>query len=202
MKIQILTLCFCLFFFPSFFFFSSFLLSREECISHTEEAVELWRTDEMKWNVVWPEGDCSCSIMGKREKLPSVTICTILATCCSGSWPCTVTQCVVWVWILFCFVFLGSQHLHFKAITKLSTISIFMGLLMWVCDIFSLVWLWAFLKEPLIWAGMFSISADVILEGTNCLANETEWHFYKGKLELGMIFICAERHLEHQSALS
>lgn len=49
---------------------------------------------------------------------------------------------------------------------------------------------------------MFSISEAVILEGTNCLANETEWHFYKGKLELGMIFMSTERHLEHQSALS
>lgn len=49
---------------------------------------------------------------------------------------------------------------------------------------------------------MFSISEDVILEGTKCLANEPEWHFYKGKLELGMIFMCAERHSEHQSALS
>lgn len=48
---------------------------------------------------------------------------------------------------------------------------------------------------------MFGISEDVILEGTNCLANETEWHFYKGELELGMIFMCAVRHLEHQSTL-
>lgn len=41
-KIQILTLCICLFFLPPLFFFpSSFLLCREECISHAEEAVEL-----------------------------------------------------------------------------------------------------------------------------------------------------------------